>query len=78
MPLAASCKACKRPMRVVAIWIPDKVPKPIVGFVCKCGGYAETDQYAKTTYAPKLKLDRGASPIHLAIWMELKMFGKDG
>lgn len=76
MPIALRCQACKRPMRVVAIWIPSGVPKPIVGYTCKCGGFAETDQYEKTVQAPDLKLERNASPIHQAIWMELQMFGK--
>lgn len=64
-------------MRVVAIWIPTGAPRPIVGYACRCGGFAETDQYEKTIQAPALKLDRGASPIHLAIWMELQVFGKN-
>jgi len=63
-------------MRVVAIWIPVGMPKPIVGFACSCGGYAETDQFEKTAHGPALKLDPGASPIHKAIWMDLKFSGK--
>lgn len=76
MPLALRCLGCKRPMRVCAIWIPSGCPKPIVGYACRCGGYAETDQYQKTAYGPTLKLDRGANPVHAAILMDLMMFGK--
>lgn len=76
MPLALCCRSCQKPMRVVSIWIPSGCPKPIVGYVCKCGGYAETDQYEKTFHGPGLKLDIGASPVHRAIWMDLKVFGK--
>ncbi len=70
------CQRCKKPMRVVAIWIPGGALRPIVGYVCSCGGYAETDQYEKTVHGPKLKLERGSSPVHQAIWMELALFGK--
>lgn len=76
MSARVPCKACKRPMRVVCIWIPAGTPKPIIGYACRCGGYAETDQYGKTVYGPDLKLERGSSPVHYAIWLDLSMFGK--
>lgn len=76
MPIALRCLQCKKPMRVVAIWIPSGCLKPIVGYVCRCGGYAETDQFEVTAHGPSLKLDRGTSPVHAAIWMDLAMFGK--
>lgn len=76
MPIGIRCNKCRKPMRVVAIWIPTGAPKPIVGYACGCGGHAETDQYGKTVQAPALKLDRVASPVHQAIWLELEMFGK--